>query len=86
MTVYVSRDASALSLGAEAVARAIREHAERQRIDFTQVRNGSRGLFWLEPLVEVETAKGRVAYGPVAAQDAASLFDADFLDGGKHRI
>ncbi|MEX2202273.1 MAG: NADH-ubiquinone oxidoreductase-F iron-sulfur binding region domain-containing protein, partial [Dongiaceae bacterium] len=54
------------------------------RIDATIVRNGSRGLFWLEPLVEVETAAGRVGYGPVAAGDVGGLFDAGFLDGKAH--
>ena len=43
-------------------------------------------MFWLEPMVEVATARGRVAYGPVAAADVASLFDSDFLDGGDHRL
>jgi hypothetical protein len=46
------------------------------------VRNGSRGMYWLEPMVEVATGKGRVAYGPVTASDVASLFEADFLSGG----
>ena len=50
------RDAAALSLGAEAVARAIADEAARRGIDVPIVRNGSRGLFWLEPLVEVDTA------------------------------
>jgi formate dehydrogenase iron-sulfur subunit len=85
-TVYVPRDASALSLGAEEVARAIREHAQSQRIDLKLVRNGSRGLFWLEPLVEVETRAGRVGYGPVALRDIAGLFAAGFLEGGAHPL
>ncbi len=50
------------------------------------MRNGSRGLFWLEPLVEVETAAGRIAYGPLRAQDVAGLFEADFLHGGAHAL
>jgi formate dehydrogenase iron-sulfur subunit len=86
VTVYVSRDASALSLGAEAVARAIREHAQQQRVDLKLIRNGSRGLFWLEPLVEVETSAGRIGYGPVAAKDIAGLFSAKFLEGGAHAL
>jgi formate dehydrogenase iron-sulfur subunit len=86
VTVYVSRDASALSLGAEAVARSIREHAQQQRVDLKLIRNGSRGLFWLEPLVEVETSAGRIGYGPVAAKDVAGLFSAKFLEGGAHAL
>ena len=55
-------------------------------IDVHLVRNGSRGMLWLEPLVEVQTAKGRVAYGPVSPEDVAALFDADFHNGGKHAL
>jgi formate dehydrogenase iron-sulfur subunit len=48
------------------------------------VRTGSRGLFWLEPLIEVETAAGRIGYGPVAPDEVARLFEAGFLTGGSH--
>ncbi|MDE2249027.1 MAG: SLBB domain-containing protein [Xanthomonadaceae bacterium] len=85
-TVYVPRDAGALSLGAEAVATAIADEARRRGVDVQIVRNGSRGLYWLEPLVEVLTPGGRIAYGPVSAQDVGALFDADFLHGGSHRL
>ena len=63
---------------------AIRDEARRRGFDVELVRTGSRGLFWLEPLVEVETAAGRVGYGPVAPGEAAQLFDAGFLSGGAH--
>ena len=85
-TIYVPRDAGALSLGAEDVARAIATEAAARNLDVKIVRNGSRGLYWLEPLVEVETAAGRVAYGPTESADVAGLFDADFLRGGAHRL
>jgi formate dehydrogenase iron-sulfur subunit len=65
MTVYVPRDAGALSLGAGDVARAIADEARKRGIDIQLVRNGSRGLYWLEPLVEVGLSSGRTAYGPV---------------------
>jgi formate dehydrogenase iron-sulfur subunit len=42
------------------------------------VRNGSRGMVWLEPLLEVETDAGRLAFGPVGLGDVAGLFDAGF--------
>ncbi len=51
--VYVPRDSAALSVGAEGVARAIAREASSRGIDITLVRNGSRGMFWLEPLLEV---------------------------------
>ena len=64
-TVYVPKDASALSLGADEVAHAIAAEAKRRGLAVQLVRNGSRGAFWLEPLVEVASARGRMAYGPV---------------------
>ncbi len=79
--VFVPRDAAALSVGADAVAKAI-----AARPGVSVVRNGSRGMLWLEPLVEVETPAGRIAYGPVDAADVAGLFDAGFLQGGAHRL
>ena len=82
-TVYVSRDASALAVGAEPVARAI---AARAGADVRIVRNGSRGMFWLEPLVEVATPAGRVAYGPVGAKDVPGLLASGFLSGGAHAL
>jgi formate dehydrogenase iron-sulfur subunit len=80
--VYIPCDSSALSMGADAVARAI---AQRGR-DITIVRNGSRGMFWLEPLVEVETPRGRVAYGPVNVDAVPGLFEAGFLEGKPHAL
>jgi len=81
ITVYVPRDSAALAVGAERVARRIAEEAAARRADVRLVRNGSRGLFWLEPLVEVATPAGRIAYGPVAPEDVPGLFDAGFLAG-----
>ncbi len=86
MKIFVPCDMAALSVGADAVARAITEQITSRRLDATVVRNGSRGMFWLEPLVEVETPKGRVAYGPVTPDSVASLFDAGFLDGKAHPL
>ncbi|WP_133718306.1 formate dehydrogenase beta subunit [Methylocaldum gracile] len=85
-TVYVSRDSSALSLGAERIAAAIRAEAAKRNIAIDLVRNGSRGMYWLEPLVEVATEKGRIAYGPVRIGDVPSLFEAGFLQGGSHSL
>jgi formate dehydrogenase iron-sulfur subunit len=84
--VYVPRDAGALSMGAEAVARDIAAEAVLRGAQVEIVRNGSRGLYWLEPFVEVETSAGRVAYGPVGQDDVAGLFQADFLNGRSHRL
>ncbi len=85
-TVFVPRDAAALSLGAEEVAQAIAEEARVRQLDVTLVRNGTRGMVWLEPLVEVALSNGRAGYAPVSAADVRSLFDADFLNGGTHPL
>ena len=84
--VYVPRDATALSLGAGPVATAIQDEAQRRGVQIQLIRNGSRGLFWLEPLVEVETEGGRHAYGPVTAADVTSLFEARFFEGRGHPL
>jgi formate dehydrogenase iron-sulfur subunit len=84
--IYIPGDAAAVSLGADRVAAAVAQEAEKRGIRIELVRNGSRGLFWLEPLVEVAAANGRIAYGPVQTRDVAGLFDADFLNGGTHAL
>ena len=85
-TVYVPRDAGALSLGAQEVAHAITREAAARGLELRLIRNGSRGAYWLEPLVEVATAQGRMAYGPVSAAEIPGLFDAQFLRGGSHPL
>jgi formate dehydrogenase iron-sulfur subunit len=85
-TVYVPRDSSARSVGADQVAAAIELEAARRGAAVEVVRNGSRGMLWLEPLIEVVTAQGRVAYGPVTTSDVAGLFAAGFLDGDAHEL
>ena len=82
--VFVSSDSSALSVGADRVADAIRDEARRRGLDVELVRTGSRGLFWLEPLVEVETAAGRVGYGADCSRRDRSVVRGDFLSGGAH--
>jgi formate dehydrogenase iron-sulfur subunit len=86
ITIYVPRDSAALAVGADRVAGRIADEAAARQLDIQLVRNGSRGLFWLEPLVEVATPQGRIAYGPVTPEDVAGLFDADFLTGGAHPL
>ena len=86
MKIYVPCDAAALGVGAETTAQAITAEAKRRDIEITLIRNGSRGLLWLEPLVEVEVAGTRIAYGPVQAQDVPGLFDADFTAGKPHAL
>ncbi len=84
--VYVSCDSAALAVGADEVAAALVAECARRGAAIELVRNGSRGLLWLETLVEVATPAGRVAYGPVLPEDVPSLLDAGLLAGGDHPL
>ena len=84
--IFVPIDSTALSLGANEVAEAISKEAQAKKLDIQIIRNSSRGLFWLETLVELETPQGRIGFGPINPSDVKSLFDADFINGGKHPL
>jgi len=86
LTIYIPRDAAALSLGAEKVAKSLAQEIAKRGLDARIVRNGSRGMFWLEPLVEIEIDGKRIGYGPVKAKDVAALFDAGLAEGGEHPL
>ena len=79
--IYVPRDSAARSVGADDVAAAIDAGVRERGLDAEIVRNGSRGMLWLEPLVEVETPAGRVGYGPVSAREVPALLDGGLADG-----
>jgi formate dehydrogenase iron-sulfur subunit len=79
--IFVPRDAAARAVGADKVAAALVEEARRQNLSIEILRTGSRGLFWLEPLIEVETADGRIAFGPVAGRDVPALVTGRFDRG-----
>lgn len=83
-TVYIPRDSGALAMGAEKVADAVVQEAQSRGLAVQVVRNGSRGLYWLETMLEVDTPQGRLAYGPIKAKDVSGLFEADFLNGKPH--
>jgi formate dehydrogenase iron-sulfur subunit len=82
VTVYVPRDSAARSVGADEVATRLLEATSPDQVHL--VRNGSRGLFWLEPLVEVSTEEGRIAYGPVSPDDVDDLLATGLLVGADH--
>ena len=77
---YIPQDTTALALGANAVAGALRDAGVEP------IRNGSRGLFWLEPLLEVETETGRIGFGPVSANDIPAILDALESDPTSHAL
>ena len=74
MKIYLPLDSAAVALGADEIAAALQVHARAKSIELTLIRNGSRGMVWLEPLVEVETAAGRLAFGPMTLPDVPALF------------
>ncbi len=84
--IYIPRDAGAIAVGADAVASAVLAAARRANLEIELVRTGSRGLYWLEPMVEVATPGGRIAYGPVAAKDVDDLVAAGLFQGGHHKL
>jgi formate dehydrogenase iron-sulfur subunit len=84
--IYVPMDSSARSVGADLVALAIEAESAKRGLNISIIRNGSRGALWLEPLVEVVTSQGRLAYGPVTPADVDSLFDSSFHLGGEHPL
>src|SRR5664279_2745658 len=84
--VYVPGDAAALSVGANTVAKALAREAEARGLPLEIIRNGSHGIFWLEPLLEFVTPQGRIGYGPVQIEDVASLLDAGAAQGGAHPL
>jgi len=79
--IYVPCDSAALAVGADEVAAVIAAEAAQRGLDIAVVRNGTRGLLWLETLVEVETPQGRAGFGPVDAADVPGLFDAGWAPG-----
>jgi formate dehydrogenase iron-sulfur subunit len=76
LRLFVPCDAGALSVGADEVALALQATAAKLSLDIQMIRTGSRGLYWLEPMIEVATPKGRVAFGPVTVDDVPSLLKA----------
>jgi formate dehydrogenase iron-sulfur subunit len=80
LRIFIPRDSGALAVGADQVAAAFADAAKRRSAALEIVRTGSRGLYWLEPLVEAATAKGRIAFGPVELADVAGVLDAIMQD------
>ena len=80
MRFFIPQDTTALACGADAVAQALLD------ANIEPVRNGSRGMFWLEPLLEVETAQGRIGFGPVSDKDVATILKALESDASSHDL
>ena len=86
LRIYIPGDAAAVACGADEIATAIATAAAKRNVAVEIVRNGSRGMHWLEPLIEVATEKGRIAYGPIELKDVDSILDAMVAGGGDHEL
>jgi formate dehydrogenase iron-sulfur subunit len=85
LRVFIPLDAGAVAVGADDVAAVLMQAAHARGVAIEVVRTGSRGLYWLEPMVEVATSAGRIAFGPVSVADVTSLLDA-IVGGGQHPL
>jgi len=86
LRIYVPGDAASVACGADELAEAIAASVRRRKIDIEIMRNGSRGLHWLEPMLEVVVGGKRIAYGPVEISDVESVLDAIINCGGTHKL
>ncbi|MFP7672705.1 formate dehydrogenase beta subunit [Marivita sp. S0852] len=75
MKLYIPLDSAAKALGAEQVVDAIRREAGARGIEIEIIRTGTRGMIWLEPLVEVELDGVRHGFGPAEPSDVAGILD-----------
>ena len=74
MKIYLPLDSAAVALGADEIAESLLFQAQARGINLTLIRNGSRGMVWLEPMAEVVTDAGRMAFGPLTLADVPALF------------
>ena len=86
LKLFIPCDSVARAVGADHLAAALAAEAERRQIALQILRTSSRGLYWLEPLVELDSAAGRLGFGPVAVEDTASLLDALATDPASHPL
>jgi formate dehydrogenase iron-sulfur subunit len=82
--IYIPGDAAAVAVGADLVAHAITAEAARLAIPIQVIRNGSRGVFEMETLVEVETPGGRIGYGPIDPDEVVGLVAAGLFESAEH--
>jgi formate dehydrogenase iron-sulfur subunit len=76
MIIYIPCDSSSISVGAENIKNIISDHLPEAKIK----RTGSYGLYWLEPMIEVEKDNRRIAYGPLDNNSIIELIKCDFSE------
>ncbi|AIR90335.1 formate dehydrogenase beta subunit [Pseudomonas cremoricolorata] len=84
MKLFISCDSLARAVGADDLVEALLREAERRQVTLDIQRTSSRGLYWLEPLVEIDSEQGRLGFGPIDSRDAAGLLDALGAAGNEH--
>ncbi len=87
--IFIPRDAAAVACGADEIATAVTAAAKKAKVKAQVVRNGSRGMLWLEPLMEIEDNGVRYAFGPMTEADAAKIVSALAKNGAskiKHAL
>ncbi|MQA56185.1 formate dehydrogenase [Pseudomonas sp. MC042] len=86
MNLYLSCDSLARAVGADQVADALLARAGQRQLPLQLQRTSSRGLYWLEPLLEVDTPEGRLGFGPLSVADVPALLDALQADPASHPL
>lgn len=79
--LFIPKDAAAVACGADAVAAAIARAAAAGALPVEITRTGSRGMLWLEPLIEIENDGVRYGFGPIELDALGGLLDAGLLRG-----
>ena len=86
LKVHVPGDSVARAVGADQVVEALQREVERRNVQLDIRRTSSRGLYWLEPLLECDSEQGRQGFGPVTPQDVPGLLDAMIGAEADHRL
>ena len=84
--VYLPAGSVARAVGADTVAVALASEARKRNLPLDLHHTSSRGLYWLEPLLEVDSPQGRLGFGPLTEADVPGLFDALQNDPSSHPL
>lgn len=86
LTLFIPCDSVARAVGADEVTDALVAEAERRQLPLDIQRTSSRGLYWLEPLLELDSNIGRLGFGPLTVDDVPALLDALSGDPASHPL
>ncbi|WP_440466450.1 formate dehydrogenase beta subunit [Pseudomonas sp. YH-1] len=86
LKLFIPCDSVARAVGADEVTDALVAEAERRQLPLDIQRTSSRGLYWLEPLLELDSDAGRLGFGPLTAEDVPALLDALSGDATNHPL